>query len=54
MISLVKREDYSSEDEYQKNYQKMLEKIKIHNESNPDTPYDPEYKDEFLRTLINK
>lgn len=52
MISLVKREDYSSEEEYQKAYEEMLEAIRIHNEMNPNIPYDSEYKEEFLRYYL--
>jgi hypothetical protein len=51
-INLVKREDYSSEKEYQKAYQKMLEAIKNHNKYNSDIQYNPNYKEEFLKELF--
>lgn len=54
MISLVKREDYSSEEEYQEAYKRMLEAIRIHNEMNPDIPYDFKYKKEFLDFFNSK
>lgn len=51
MISLVKREDYPSEEEYQKAYQRMLEAIKKHNEQHPEPEYNPNYKEEFLKSV---
>ena len=51
MIKLVKREDYSSEEEYQEAYQRMLEAIKNHNKQHPEPEYNPNYKDEFLKSV---
>lgn len=51
MISLVKREDYSSEEEYQEAYQRMLKDIKEHNRQHPEPKYNPNYKEEFLKSL---
>ena len=49
MIQRVKREDYSSDEEYLKVYQEMLEAIKEHNRQQPE--YDPNYKEEFLKFI---
>lgn len=51
MIKIVKREDYSSEEEYQEAYQEMLKDIEIHNKMNPEPQYNPNYKEEFLKAL---
>lgn len=51
MINLVKREDYSSEEEYQEAYKQMLKDIKVHNENNPEPKYNPNYKEEFLKSI---
>lgn len=51
MIKLIKREDYSSEEEYQEAYQRMLEAIKKHNEQHPEPEYNPNYKEEFLKSV---
>ena len=51
MIKVVKREDYSSEEEYQEAYQRMLEAIKKHNEQHPEPEYNPNYKEEFLKSV---
>lgn len=51
MIKLVKREDYSSEEEYHEAYQRMLEAIKKHNEQHPEPEYNPSYKEEFLKSV---
>ena len=51
MISLVKREDYSSEKEYQEAYNEMLEAIKQHNIDHPEPEYDPNYKENFLKSV---
>lgn len=54
MISLVKREDYFSEKEYQEAYSKMLTSIKKHNMDHPEPKYDPNYKENFLKSLHKK
>lgn len=51
MIKIVKREDYSSDEEYQKAYKKMIEAIKLHNKCHPELEYDPNYKEKFLKSL---
>lgn len=51
MISLVKREDYSSEEEYQEAYQRMLEAIEEHNRQHSKPEYNPNYKEEFLKSV---
>lgn len=51
MIKLVKREDYSSEEEYQEACQRMLEAIKDHNKQHPKPEYNPNYKEEFLKSV---
>ena len=44
MISLVKREDYLSEEEYEEAYEDMLKAIKQHDIDNPEDGYDPNYE----------
>lgn len=51
MIKIVKREDYSSEEECQKAYNKMLEAIKEHNKNNPEPEYNPNYKEDFIKSV---
>lgn len=51
MIKLVKIEDYSSEEEYQEAYQKIIELIKIHNEDHSIQEFDPNYRENFLKSL---
>lgn len=51
MINLVKREDYSSEEEYQEAVKEMLKDIKFHNKCHPGLEYDPNYKEKFLKSL---
>lgn len=53
MINLVKREDYSSEEEYQEAYEDMLKAIKQHNIDNPEDEHDSNYEEDFLK-LISK
>lgn len=53
MINPVKREDYSSEEEYQEAYEQMLKAIKQHNMDNPEPEYDPSYKEDFLKLISN-
>lgn len=50
MIKQVKREDYSSEEEYQEDYEYMLEAIKQHNIDHPEIEYNPNYNEEFLES----
>ena len=54
MIKQVKREDYSSEEEYQEDYEYMLEAIKQHYIDHPEIEYNPYYKEEFLKYNSNK
>lgn len=54
MISLVKREDYSSEIKYQKAYKQMLKNIKQHNINNSEPKYDPNFKETFLKSIQSK
>ena len=51
MINLVKREDYSSEEEYQEAVKEMLKDIEFHNRCHPESEYDPNYKEKFLKSL---
>lgn len=52
MISIVKRENYHSEEEYKEAYQQMLEMIKEHEESYKDSEeFDPNYKGNYLKSL---
>lgn len=52
MIRRVRREDYSSEEEYLKAYEEMSKAIKQHNEMHsPKAEYNPDYKREFLDSL---
>ena len=51
MIKLVKREDYSSEEEYEKAYKQMLEAIKQHDMNNPKLEYNPNYKEDFIKSV---
>lgn len=53
MVKIVKREDYSSEEEYQEAYNQMLENIRQHNKNNPEPEYDQDYKENFLRLIQN-
>lgn len=48
MISLIKREDYSSEEEYQEAYKQMLIDIRQHDIDNSEPEYDSSYKENFL------
>lgn len=51
MINLVKREDYSSEEEYQKAAEQMLIDIEDHNRMHQEPNYDPNYKENFLKSV---
>ena len=51
MINLVKREDYSSEEEYQEAVKEMLKDIEFHNKCHPELEYDPNYNEKFLKSL---
>ena len=51
MIKLVKREDYSSEEEYEKAYKQMLEDIKEHNMNHPKFKYNPNYREDFIKSV---
>ena len=53
MINQVKREDYSSEEAYQEAYNEMLKAIKQHNLNHPEPEYDPSYKEDFLKLILN-
>lgn len=53
MIKRVKREDYSSDKDYQEAYLEMLEAIEEHNRQHPAPEYNPNYKEEFLKSLNN-
>ena len=48
---LVKREDYSSEEEYEKAYKQMLEDIKEHNMNHPKFKYNPNYREDFIKSV---
>lgn len=51
MIKPVKREDYSSEEEYKKAYKKMLEAIKQHNMNHHKFKYNPNYREDFIKSV---
>ena len=51
MIKPVKREDYSSEEEYKKAYKKMLEDIKQHNMNHHKFKYNPNYREDFIKSV---
>ena len=51
MIKPVKREDYSSEEEYKKAYKKMLEDIKQHNTNHHKFKYNPNYREDFIKSV---
>lgn len=51
MIKLVKREDYSSEEEYKKAYKQMLEDIKQHNMNHHKFKYNPNYREDFIKSV---
>ena len=53
MISLVKREDYLSEEEYEEAYENMLKAIKQHDIDHPEDEYDPNYEEDFLKLIQN-
>ncbi len=54
MIDLIKKENYSSEEEYQIAKEQILREIEEHDKANPEPKYDPNYKEEFLKTLIRE
>lgn len=51
MIKIVNREDYSSEEEYLEAYEQMLEAIRQHNMNNPEPEYNPNYKENFIKSV---
>ena len=51
MIDLVERENFSSEEEYERALEQMLQDIEEHNRMNPEPKYDPNYKENFPNSL---
>lgn len=53
MINLVKREDYSSEEEYQQAYKEMCEAIDKHNKMHLSDGYDPTTVEKLRNKILN-
>lgn len=51
MIGLIKREDYSSEEEFEIARKQMLRDIEEHNKNNPDPEYNSNYRENFIKSV---
>ena len=51
MINLVEKFEYSSVEEYKEARKQMVRDIEEHNNLNPDPEYNPNYREDFIKSV---